>query len=225
MISGPDEFASRFNVSRETLDRLEIYGSLLRQWQNTINLIAPKTLEDVWHRHFSDSAQLFNHIPSNASRLLDLGSGAGFPGLVLAILAAEKASSGPDKATALLKVTLVESDTRKAAFLREVARELSIAVDIVSSRIESIAKSANLMPVDVVTSRALAPLPRLLELMFPFASPQTVGLLLKGKAVGQEISEAQYAWMFEHVLVPSVTDAQGRIVEIRNLQLKKELIP
>ena len=130
-ITTPEDFARAFGVSRETLERLETYEALLKQWQKTINLVAPSTLSDIWHRHFADSAQLLALAPPGAERWLDLGSGAGFPGLVLAILLAERGHG---------RVTLIESDTRKAAFLGEVARRVGVAVDILGTRIE---KSAN----------------------------------------------------------------------------------
>ena len=220
-IEASQQFQRSFSVSRETMDRFDAYRATLESWQRTINLVAPSTVNEIWTRHFSDSAQLFGRIPANAAHLVDLGSGAGFPGLVLAILAADTCLPGKRNSSPPLKVTLVESDTRKAAFLREVARQVGIAVDIVSSRIESMDKSAILTPIDVVTSRALAPLPRLLELMMPLASLHTVGLFLKGRAVEQEITEARLLFLFDHVLIPSVTDAEGRIVEIRNLQMKR----
>ncbi len=214
----PDEFARLFDVSRETIGRLETYADLLKQWQRTINLVAPKTLDDVWHRHFADSAQLYRLIPEHARELVDLGSGAGFPGLVLAIIGAEQSSSS-DRSDAL-RVRLVESDTRKAAFLRDVTRRTGIAVDIMSTRIESITNSASLASVDVVTSRALAPLPRLLELSEPLFASDTVGLFLKGKAVNDEIDAAQRTWSFDLALKESVTDADARIAVISHLKRK-----
>ena len=214
----PDEFARLFDVSRETIGRLETYADLLKQWQRTINLVAPKTLDDVWHRHFADSAQLYRLIPEHARELVDLGSGAGFPGLVLAIIGAEQSSSS-DRSDAL-RVRLVESDTRKAAFLRDVTRRTGIAVDIMSTRIESITNSASLASVDVVTSRALAPLPRLLELSEPLFASDTVGLFLKGKAVNDEIDAAQRTWSFDLALKESVTYADARIAVISHLKRK-----
>ncbi len=220
----PSEFARTFDVSRETVDRLETYASLLKRWQKTINLVAPNTLDDVWHRHFADSAQLFARIPEKARHLMDLGSGGGFPGLVLAILAAEKRSSNAGSGG--LHVTLVESDSRKAAFLREVARQTGIAVDIMSTRIESITNSANVASVDVITARALAPLARLFELVEPLFEPRTVALFLKGKTVNEEVEGARQDWEFGLVLQESLTDADARIAVIRQLKRKKGgLIP
>lgn len=220
----PDDFARCFNVSRETMARLAIYADQLKRWQKTINLVAPKTLSEVWTRHFADSAQLFAHIPNGARHLMDLGSGAGFPGLVLAIMAAEKRQY--DEGLGGLRVTLVESDTRKTAFLRDVARQTGIAVDIMSTRIESIPKSANVGEVDVITSRALAPLPRLFDLVEPLFRSHSVALFLKGRTVDEEIEGARRRWDFDLALVPSLTDADARIAVVHHLKRKKGgLIP
>jgi len=211
-ITTPEDFARAFGVSRETLERLETYEALLKQWQRTINLVAPSTLSDIWHRHFADSAQLLALAPG-AERWLDLGSGAGFPGLVLAILLAERGHG---------RVTLIESDTRKAAFLAEVARRVGVAVDIQGTRIEKSATQAKLGPVDVVTARALAPLPRLLELSAPYFSGPTMGLFLKGREVEAEVEAARQLWDFEPELRQSLTAISGRIVVIRALKAKTE---
>lgn len=213
-IGGPGDFTRAFGVSRETTDRLETYAGLLRRWQKTINLVAPRTLDDIWHRHFADSAQIYALIPRDADRLVDLGSGAGFPGMVLAIMAAGEPHSR-------LRVTLIESDTRKAAFLREVARTLGIAVDIIPARIESDQIRAIVDRIDCVTSRALAPLPRLLELSSPFFASSTVGLFLKGRDVTSEIRDAERDWTFALHLQPSRTEADARIAVVTDLRIRK----
>jgi 16S rRNA (guanine527-N7)-methyltransferase len=213
VISTPEDFERTFGVSRETIERLETYEALLKQWQKTINLVAPSTLADVWHRHFADSAQLLALAPPDAKRWVDLGSGAGFPGLVLAILLAERGGG---------RVTLIESDTRKAAFLAEVARRTGVAVDIQGTRIEKSATQAKVDPVDVVTARALAPLPRLLDLSAPFFSGPTVGLFLKGREAEAEVQVAEKLWEFEAELRQSLTDVSGKIVAIRALNAKTE---
>ena len=217
---GPEAFRTAFAVSRETVARLETYAALLKRWQKTINLVAPSTLDDVWHRHFADSAQLFAfaiEAPSTASpqpspgagkHILDLGSGAGFPGLVLAIMAAEKGGT---------RYTLIESDTRKAAFLREVARETGVAVEIVADRIEVARTPANVGEVNCVTARALAPLPRLLPLVAPYFGTASVGLFLKGRDVAAELEEAARSWEFQSELLPSVTDREGRVLRLTAL--------
>lgn len=214
-IIGPAQFAQHFAVSRETLERLGTYADLLKRWQRTINLVAPSTLGEVWHRHFADSAQLLGLVPQATRGILDLGSGAGFPGLVLAILLADPDAAVP---AARARVRLVESDQRKAAFLREVARATGIAVDIISARIESIPTQAIVESTDVITSRALAPLPRLLELSFPFLSAHTTGLFLKGRDVAAEVQQARQRWVFDLELVESLTEADARVAVIRSLR-------
>mgnify|MGYP001172765088 CR=1 FL=1 len=220
-IDGPAAFARVFGVSRETVARLETYEALLRTWQRTINLVAPSTLDSVWQRHFADSAQLFGLIappPSNGRPIpktwLDLGSGGGFPGLVLAILLAEREPAA--------RMSLVESDTRKAAFLGEVARKTGLTVEIRAERSEKFATQAKSHIKDVITARALAPLPKLLGLALPYFSPQTVALFPKGREVESEVREAEQAFRFDAALAPSLTDAGARIVIVRNLALKTE---
>ena len=210
-ISGPRSFAEAFGVSRETLDRLEIYEDVLKRWQKAVNLVGPGTLDQVWHRHFADSAQLLWFAPKEAEAWLDLGSGAGFPGLVVAILLAEQGQG---------RVTLIESDRRKAAFLSEVARQTGVPVEICCERIEKTATQAKFAPVDVITARALAPLDRLLGLAWPFFGDGTVALFLKGRGIEGEIGDASRAWTFEHALQASLTEAEGRIAVIRNLHAK-----
>jgi 16S rRNA (guanine527-N7)-methyltransferase len=212
-ISSAEDFARAFGVSRETIDKLLAYEALLRQWQKTINLVAPSTLDAIWSRHFADSAQLLALAPPDAKRWLDLGSGAGFPGLVLAVMLAGREGA---------KVSLIESDSRKAAFLSEVARRTGAPVDIRPERIEKAATQSSLGPVDVITARALAPLPRLLELAAPAFSAHTLGLFLKGREAEAEVDAARERWAFDAALQPSLSDASGRIVVIRALHAKTE---
>jgi 16S rRNA (guanine527-N7)-methyltransferase len=321
LIQGPDDFAAAFDVSRETIDRLATYEALLRQWQKAVNLVAPSTLDAVWHRHFADSAQLLPLAPDTRT-WVDLGSGAGFPGLVVAILLAERgipaasvvstapaarsllpsgrrcpvvsktrlrhegADEGaftreegsppspvrpnnlqplpggmspdrPSKAAAVShgltsslpggegvrdrsarqthfgdsvasrpRVTLIESNARKCAFLREVVRQTGISVgvtvDILSIRIETAATQPNLRAPDVVSARALAPLDKLLALAAPLFTSSTVGLFLKGRDVAAELKAAESLWNFNVEMVPSRTERDGRIVVVRNLEAKSE---
>jgi 16S rRNA (guanine527-N7)-methyltransferase len=207
-ISSPERFAEAFSVSRETVDRLKLYELLLQRWQKTINLVAPSTLDQIWSRHFADSAQIVGLAPSSPKKWVDLGSGAGFPGLVVAILLPEGGKT---------RVTLIESDSRKAAFLREAAREVAAPVDILPLRIEAAATRASLRGADIVSARALAPLPRLLALAAPFCTGQTVCLFLKGREADRERQAAELEWKFESELVPSLTDAEGRVAVVRNL--------
>lgn len=208
-IDTPDRFREAFEVSRETVEKLVAYEALLRRWQKTINLVAPSTLDDIWHRHFADSAQLAPLVPPGARLRLDLGSGAGFPGLVLAIL--DQTGS---------RHALVESDSRKAAFLREVARHTGTPVDILCTRIESPETRAKVGAVDCVTARALAPLPKLAAYVAPFLAESALGLFLKGKEVTAEIEEAARSWAFAYELKPSLTDGDGRVLLLRALKPK-----
>lgn len=209
VIDTPQAFAARFPVSRETLGRLVTYEAMLTRWQKTINLVAPSTVNHVWHRHFTDSAQIWTLGAKGPSHWLDLGSGAGFPGLVIAILAAERGDTHH---------TLIESDSRKAAFLREVARETGVAVDILCKRIEIPETRAKVGEVNCVTARALAPLPRLLGLAYPYFGPGTTGLFLKGREVRAEVEGAQAAWSFSFDLIESQSDADGRVLVVKSLQ-------
>lgn len=204
-------FQAAFGVSHETLDKFETYAALLRRWQNTINLVAPSTVNDVWHRHFADSAQLFRYAPLEGGHWLDVGSGAGFPGLVLAIMAGEKGGA---------RHTFIESDTRKCAFLREVARATGTAVEIVTARIELPETTVKVREVNCVTARALAPLPRLASWVAPYFGGETTGLFLKGRDVASELDEARQSWDFEYQLIASLTDDEGRIVKMSGLRAK-----
>ncbi len=196
----PAGFAALTGVSRETLARLEAYAALLAQWSARINLIGGNTLGDVWRRHFLDSAQLFPLVPAGAQSLVDLGSGAGFPGLVLAILGVPG-------------VELIESDARKCAFLREAARIAAAPVLIRNARIEA----APPQFVDVVTARGVAPLDRLIPLSQPFIGPGTVCLFPKGEQAGQELAAAQQAWTMDVTRHDSRTDPRGVILCLRNV--------
>lgn len=211
-IETPEAFTDAFGVSRETIGKLIIYEAMLKRWQNTINLVAPSTIKQIWHRHFADSAQVWTWRPAGAHHWLDLGSGAGFPGLVIAILASERGGATH---------TLIESDSRKAAFLREVARETRVAVDILCARIEIPETRARVGEVNCVTARALAPLPRLAELAFPYFASTTVGIFSKGREVTAEIEETARTWDCEFELKPSVTDPEGRVVLLKSLKPKR----
>lgn len=193
-------FAAEAGVSRETCERLAVYGEVLRRWQAKINLVGPSTLADVWRRHFLDSAQLHPLLPESAGVLVDLGSGAGFPGLVLAVLGVPE-------------VHLVESDTRKAAFLREAARAAGANVTVHAKRIEMVTG----VNADVVTARALAPLTDLLAWTHPFVGSRGVAVFPKGQNVGAELDEAAKSWAFAVERLPSRTDPSGTILRVRGI--------
>lgn len=212
-IAGAADFAQAFEVSRETLRRLELYANLLRQWQAKINLVASSTIDDLWHRHMADSAQLVPLAPLGPLHWLDLGSGGGFPGLVVGLLLAERGGC---------RLTLFESDARKCAFLREVVRQTGlgalVAVDIVTGRIETVANTTKVGIVEVISARALAPLDRLLGWCRPYFGPSTVALLSKGRDFQTELEAARAVWSFETTLSPSLTQNDGRIVGVRALR-------
>ena len=195
--------ASSLNVSRETLVRLETYERLLGQWQRIKNLVAPSTLTQIWERHFSDSLQLIAHAPS-ALRWADIGSGAGFPGLVIAAALADRPHS---------VVHLIESDNRKCAFLREVARQLGAPAVIHHSRAE--VAMAGLGPVDVVTARAVAPLKTLFKLAKPALDQGALGLFPKGRGYQAEVAEFVLPSKFQLDIAPSLTENEAAIVIIR----------
>ena len=207
-IDTPERFASRFNVSRETIERLMVYEALLKQWQKGVNLVAPNTLAHVWQRHFADSAQLLVHAPGS-SKWLDLGSGAGFPGLVIAICTANREDS---------RVHIVESNARKCAFCQEVVRETGCSVEIHHARIESLAGSDRFNGVEIITARALAPLGQLFKMVSPFFHPGAQCLFQKGRQAADELVQAEKDWIFEAELHQSVTDADARIVQVKQLQ-------
>jgi len=193
------------SVSRETLARLETYEQLLRKWQARVNLVSNGTLPELWSRHFLDSIQLLQHAPKEAELWLDLGSGGGFPGLVCAICAEDYGIDG--------QFQLVESDTRKCAFLREVARQTEADVTVHNSRIEALVPAA----AGIVTARALAPLPRLLNWVHRHMRPDGTCLLQKGAGHGLELETARADWQMDVEIHPSVTAPDSVILRIRNL--------
>lgn len=202
------DFAEAFKVPRETIHRLERYAVLLAHWQKTTNLVAPSTVPALWSRHFADSAQLAKLAP-DARLWLDLGSGAGFPGLVVAILNAGKAD---------FRMHLVEANAKKCAFLAEVARATEAPVEVHATRIEALAARADRPSPAVISARALAPLPQLLALAVPFFGAGTRALLLKGREAEKEIEAAREAWSFDAKLHSSLTAKDAHIVEIANLR-------
>jgi 16S rRNA (guanine527-N7)-methyltransferase len=211
-ISGPHDFAQVFKVPRETIHKLIRYAELLAHWQKSTNLVSASTLPRLWSRHFADSAQLQNLAPE-ARLWLDLGSGAGFPGLVVAILQAGMSD---------FRMHLVESNRKKCAFLAEVARETEAPVDVHAMRIEDFASSASPLVPDVVSARALAPAPRLFDLAGPFFGANTRGLFLKGREAEAEIAAARKQWDFTARLCPSATANDAQIVEVTGLRPHRE---
>ncbi len=198
--------AHALDVSRETSDRLDALAALVAKWTGRINLVAPSTVPALRERHVADSAQLWPLIPDGAATLADLGSGGGFPGLVLAVLAAERGAP---------RVTLIESDGRKCAFLRTAARELALDVAVLDQRVED----APPQGAAVVTARALAPLDRLLPLVARHLGQDGTAILPKGRDWAAEVGAARGAgWAFALDARPSATDADARVLVLTDLR-------
>lgn len=188
-------------VSHETAERLDEFANLLVRWQGAVQLVAASTIPRLWTRHIADSLQLLDLAPT-ARTWADLGSGGGFPGLVIAIGLADRPGA---------LVHIIESDSRKAAFLREAARITRAPAKVHAERIESATKRI-VGKVEIVTARALAPLPRLLELAAPILAAGARGLFQKGQDVDNELTEAAKSWNIQALTIPSRTDRRGRIL-------------
>ncbi len=204
-----EDFAARAGISAGGLERFRIYLAELQRWQRKINLVGAATLADPWRRHFLDSAQLHALVPTTATSVTDIGSGAGFPGLVLALMAQDRA----DGAASDLHVTLIESDQRKAIFLREIIRLTEVSATVHEVRAEAYAGP----PADVVTARAVAPLARLLPLAGALAKPGATLLFPKGSDAGDELTAAEKDWTMRLRQHASESDARGTILEITDL--------
>ena len=201
---GPLDFARETGVPRETLSRLSTFVNLLVEWNERVNLVAASTLPDVWRRHVLDSAQLAPLIPNRARTVVDLGSGAGFPGLVLAILLSDRPG---------LTVHLVESTQKKCRFLEEAAKATAAPVRVHYARAEQIKGLKG----DIVTARAVAPLDHLFALAHPFFGPATVGLFLKGRSLNDELTHARKSWKLDATPIPSRSDPSGSMLRVTGL--------
>ncbi len=199
---GPNDFQLATGVSRETLERLSTYHSLLIDWQQRFNLIGRGTANAIWHRHFLDSAQLTKLYGVRCSRLVDLGSGAGFPGMVLAIMG----QGG---------VELIDSNGKKCLFLERVSMSTNAGAVITKARFDEVARPNR---ADVVTARAVAPLDRLLGDVSRWVKPEGVALLQRGSRFESELAEAERLWDFEVVRHPSITNPAGAILEISEIR-------
>lgn len=204
---GPEDFLEATNVSRETLDKFKRYAELLAEWQAKINLIGPATTGDVWGRHFYDSAQLLPLVlkssPGRGPRTwLDMGSGAGFPGLVLSLLGENS-------------VFLAEPSAKKCAFLRQVIRETGAGAKILQAKVKDI----ETFPVDIVTSRALAPIADLLEWGAPYLREGGEFWLLKGNSAEEELTLVKKNWNMTTEIFPSKTGNGGKILRFSNIRM------
>ncbi len=201
---GPEWFAETMGVSRETLDKLTVFVALLNEWQERKNLVSAASLGDVWRRHIFDSAQLFPLLDED-DEIVDLGSGAGFPGLILAIMGMQN-------------VRLVESNHGKCAFLRAAAEATDSPVEIWTERLETLGKGALAGVADVVTARAVGPLTRLLPWIAPVIRPGGCALLLKGARTDEELAEARVGWRMRATRLPSRSDPTGTILRLEDIR-------
>ncbi len=205
-----EDFARDMQVSRETLAGFEKWFHLLSGWNNSINLVQKSTIEQFWQRHALDSYQLCSLVPAGASKLLDMGAGAGFPGLALAIYL----KSDPKWAGA--QIDLIEANGKKCSFLRAVIRELSLPARVIQERAEQTAPAQY----DVICARAFAPLLRLCDYALPFWGPDTIGLFPKGRNYAQEDELARKSYDYELGLLASKSDAEGQILILKNLKAR-----
>ena len=201
IVSGQEAFLSHINVSRETLEKLEVYESLLKKWQSKINLISRNNIDNIWERHFLDSAQLYALLPKTATNVLDVGTGAGFPGMILSIMGAPN-------------VKLVEQNKKKCVFLEEVLRKTSAEATVYPGKIEDLPTYA----FDAITARALTSLDGLLHMLSPYFGPKTVGFFPKGQKLNEELTLDSKNWNINYSLVQSVSSAEGKIVVIKDVE-------
>lgn len=204
-----EAFQSCLNVSRETLSALLEYETMLLKWNKSINLISNTTSDKIWTRHFLDSAQIIPLLPHAGSKIIDIGTGAGFPGLVLSIVAKEKIPS--------LEFTLVDESAKRAAFLREAVRVTGAKAIVINSKIETLGAEG----FDIVTARAFAPLEKLLSLAHPHLTSDGRLLLLKGEESEKELEMARKKWSFKHESFTSQTNPKGVILRISELSSDK----
>lgn len=201
-----ESFLAVSGVSRETMERLEAYEALLLKWQKSINLVSSATLTHLWQRHMWDSAQLAALAPEEARNWVDLGSGAGFPGIVVAAMLRDRLG---------FQMHLVESDQRKSVFLREAARIMELPVTVHPVRIEAFEPPET---PDVISARALATLSQILEWTSSFWGKQTVGLFLKGQTASEELTEARKGWIFKVEAIASQSDGSGKVLKLWGLK-------
>ena len=200
-----DLFAG-FSVSRETYQSLQAFGELVEKWNRAINLVSKSTVEDLWSRHIVDSAQLFPLTEPGVRHWVDVGSGGGFPGIVVAVLAKELY---PD-----LRFTLVEVDQRKSAFLRDACRKLGLEAVVLSERIENIVP----LEADVLSARALAPLSGLMKIADLHMTPGGTALFLKGSHYEAEVEVARNDWAFDLTAIPSVTGSESAVLQVKRIK-------
>lgn len=205
---GPDDAVALTGVSRETLGRVHAYLEVLDAWRERINLIGPGEGRHLWRRHVLDSLQLIGQIPADATKIVDVGSGAGFPGLIIACAMAERPG---------VNVTLVEKSVRKCEFLEAAIAEVGLPARVLNVRIEEAPREK----FDLMTARALAPLPRLLGYGYAWLKPSGNAVLMKGKDAAAELAEARKDWTFDVSDRASLSSAEGRILTISTIKPRR----
>lgn len=206
---GPEDVIREIRVSRETIFRISEYLRVLGDWRERINLIGPGEGRHLWRRHVLDSLQLLKNISDSDNSLADLGSGAGFPGLVLACALAEREGAS---------VALVEKSVRKSQFLEAAIREVGLPARVLNQRLEVEGEAERF---DLVTARALAPLPRLLGYAHDWLKPSGKALLMKGRDAAAEVAEARETWTFEMSATPSLTSPEGQILSVSEIRPRR----
>lgn len=204
------DFMTTYSVSRETFDILSHFVRILTEWQGKMNLVSPKSLEDIWTRHIADSLGLYQYLNGDTNLVYDIGSGAGFPAIVLAVKSMSEHRNTQFK--------LIESITKKTVYLNDLKERLKLKnVEVINARAENL----KMPPADIITARAVAPLDKLLGFALPFTAKETVLLLPKGKTYQQEIIEAKKHWKFDLEILQNMVEPEGVILKISNLRKNK----
>ncbi len=200
-----NEFVKSLNVSRETLNGFYEYETLLTKWNEKINLVSKNTLVDIWERHFLDSGQIIKHVEVSGKRWVDVGSGAGFPGLVVALLLRDRKID--------CDLVVVEKNSKKVFFLNEVIRKLNLSVEVVNDKID------NLEPLnaDILTARAFSELNNLIEIAFRHRKKEGICLFLKGENYRIELDKTLNYWFFDYDIVDSLSSSSGKIIRVKKI--------
>ena len=200
-----NKFVKSLNVSRETLNGFYEYETLLSKWNEKINLVSKNTLVDIWERHFLDSGQIIKHVEASGKRWVDVGSGAGFPGLVVALLLRDRKID--------CDLVLVEKNSKKGFFLNEVIRKLNLSVEVVNENID------NLEPLnaDILTARAFSELNNLIEIAFRHRKKEGICIFLKGENYRIELDKTLNYWFFDYDIVDSLSSSSGKIIRVKKI--------
>ncbi len=200
-----NEFVKSLNVSRETLNGFYEYETLLSKWNEKINLVSKNTLMDIWERHFLDSGQIIKHVEASGKRWVDVGSGAGFPGLVVALLLRDRKID--------CDLVLVEKNPKKGFFLNEVIRKLNLSVEVVNDNIGTLEP----LNADILTARAFSELNNLIEVAFRHRKKEGICLFLKGENYRMELDKTLNYWFFDYDIIDSLSSSSGKIIRVKKI--------